>query len=139
MKQRMQNSYGKRISDPLGPESCADTARDSVKRRRDRPYRDRQQSGKSRSKELSGHEACHDVSVLDQTGRTRVGSINFYSPSHARRNYEPVISCRQRFSLGVKTMTYVMTKPCPICKKQLTKQHPTETVTCSCGNHVWQG
>jgi hypothetical protein len=36
-------------------------------------------------------------------------------------------------------MTYVMTKPCPICKKQLIKQHPTETVTCSCGNHVWQG
>jgi hypothetical protein len=90
-------------------------------------------------KKLSGHVACHDVSVLDQTGRTRVGSINFYSPSPARRNYELVISYRQRFSLGVKTMTYVMTKPCPICKKQLTKQHPTETVTCSCGNHVWQG
>jgi hypothetical protein len=38
-----------------------------------------------------------------------------------------------------KTMTYVMTKPCPICKKQLTKQQPTETVTCCCGKHVWQG
>ena len=28
-------------------------------------------------KKLAGHEACHDVSVLDQTGRTQVGSINF--------------------------------------------------------------
>ncbi len=36
-------------------------------------------------------------------------------------------------------MTYVMTKPCPVCKKQLTKQTPTDTVPCSCGNHVWQG
>ena len=36
-------------------------------------------------------------------------------------------------------MTYVMTKPCPICEKQLTKQQPTETVKCGCGNHVWQG
>jgi hypothetical protein len=47
-------------------------------------------------KKLAGHEARHDVSVLDQTGRTRVGSINFYSPSHARRNYELVIGCRHR-------------------------------------------
>jgi hypothetical protein len=47
-------------------------------------------------KELAGHEPCHDVSVLDQTGRTRVGSINVYSPSHARRDYELVISCRHR-------------------------------------------
>jgi hypothetical protein len=36
-------------------------------------------------------------------------------------------------------MTYVMTKPCPICKKQFTKQQPTETVGCACGSHVWQG
>jgi len=36
-------------------------------------------------------------------------------------------------------MKYVMTKPCPVCKKQLTKQQPTETVACPCGNHVWQG
>lgn len=33
-------------------------------------------------------------------------------------------------------MTYVMTKPCPICKTQLTKQQPTETVTCCCGRHI---
>jgi hypothetical protein len=26
-------------------------------------------------------------------------------------------------------MTYVMTKPCPICKRQLTKQEPTDSVT----------
>jgi hypothetical protein len=36
-------------------------------------------------------------------------------------------------------MTYVMTKPCPICRKQMTKQQPTETLACVCGNHVWQG
>ena len=29
-------------------------------------------------------EACPGVSVLDQTGRTWVGSINSYSPSHTR-------------------------------------------------------
>jgi len=59
----------------------------------------RQQSCKSARavpKKLAGDEARHDVSVLDQTGRTRVGSINFYSPSHARRNYELVIGCRHR-------------------------------------------
>lgn len=36
-------------------------------------------------------------------------------------------------------MTYVMTKPCPVCKQQLTKKLPTETVQCACGKHVWQG
>lgn len=36
-------------------------------------------------------------------------------------------------------MTYVMTKPCPICKRQLTKSVPTESVPCACGKHVWQG
>ena len=35
-------------------------------------------------------------------------------------------------------MTPVMTKPCPLCAKQLTKQKPTDTVQCPCG-HVWQG
>jgi|HubBroStandDraft_6_1064221.scaffolds.fasta_scaffold02083_2 hypothetical protein len=35
-------------------------------------------------------------------------------------------------------MVYTMTKPCPICKQQLTKQKPTETVVCICGQHVWQ-
>jgi hypothetical protein len=36
-------------------------------------------------------------------------------------------------------MTYVMTKPCPVCRQQLTKQRPTDTVPCPCGKHVWQG
>jgi hypothetical protein len=36
-------------------------------------------------------------------------------------------------------MTYVMTKPCPVCKQQLTKPRPTDTVPCTCGHHVWQG
>ena len=36
-------------------------------------------------------------------------------------------------------MTHVMTKPCPICKRQLTKRQPTDTVQCACGKHVWQG
>jgi hypothetical protein len=36
-------------------------------------------------------------------------------------------------------MTYVMTKPCPICKGQLIKKVPTETVHCACGKHIWQG
>jgi len=36
-------------------------------------------------------------------------------------------------------MTYVMTKPCPICKQQLTKKVPTDTVQCACGKHIWQG
>jgi hypothetical protein len=35
-----------------------------------------------------------------------------------------------------KTMIYTMTKPCPICNQQLTKQKPTETVPCICGQHV---
>ena len=38
-----------------------------------------------------------------------------------------------------KVMTYVMTKPCPVCKRQLSKKVPTETVQCTCGQHVWQG
>jgi hypothetical protein len=38
-----------------------------------------------------------------------------------------------------KTMTYMMTKPCPVCRQQLTKRRPTDTVHCSCGKHVWQG
>ena len=42
-------------------------------------------------------------------------------------------------SVRGKNMTYVMTKPCPICKRQLTKQGPTDTVHCACGKHVWQG
>jgi hypothetical protein len=36
-------------------------------------------------------------------------------------------------------MTYVVTKPCPICKRQLTKQEPTDTVYCTCGKYVWPG
>ncbi len=36
-------------------------------------------------------------------------------------------------------MTYVMTKPCPICSRQLTKDKPTDTVQCPCGKHTWQG
>lgn len=35
-------------------------------------------------------------------------------------------------------MTYVMTKPCAICKRQLTKREPTETVPCVCGKPTWQ-
>src|SRR5260370_41133235 len=30
-------------------------------------------------------------------------------------------------------MTYVMTKPCPICKQQLTKKLPTDVLQCPCG------
>ncbi len=52
-------------------------------------------------------------------------------------NHEPVISLKD--ALGAKIMTYVMTKPCPVCKQQLTKQRPTDTVPCTCGHHVWQG
>lgn len=36
-------------------------------------------------------------------------------------------------------MTYVMTKPCPICSRQLIKDKPTDTVQCPCGKHTWQG
>jgi|HubBroStandDraft_2_1064218.scaffolds.fasta_scaffold14169_2 hypothetical protein len=42
-------------------------------------------------------------------------------------------------NLEAKLMTYVMTKPCPVCRQQLIKQRPTETVQCTCGKHVWQG
>ena len=42
-------------------------------------------------------------------------------------------------SRGVRLMIYTMTKPCPICKQQLTKQKPTESVPCLCGHHIWQG
>src|SRR3989442_5406046 len=37
-------------------------------------------------------------------------------------------------SVRGKIMTYVMTKPCPICKRQLTKQGPTDTVNCPAVN-----
>src|SRR5215469_14541436 len=40
---------------------------------------------------------------------------------------------------GVAVMTYVMTKPCPVCRQQLVKPRPTDTVRCTCGKHVWQG
>jgi hypothetical protein len=36
-------------------------------------------------------------------------------------------------------MTYVMTKPYRICKKQLTKQEPPNTVYCTCENYIWPG
>ena len=36
-------------------------------------------------------------------------------------------------------MTYVMTKPCPICTRQLIKQEPTDSVNCTCGKCVWPG
>ena len=35
-------------------------------------------------------------------------------------------------------MTHVMTKPCPVCKQQITKRQPTDTVLCTCGKHVWR-
>jgi hypothetical protein len=38
-----------------------------------------------------------------------------------------------------KVTTYVMTKPCPVRKQQLTKKVPTDTVRCACGQHIWQG
>lgn len=40
---------------------------------------------------------------------------------------------------GAKIMTPVMTKPCPVCRQQLTKARPTDTVHCACGKHIWQG
>lgn len=40
---------------------------------------------------------------------------------------------------SVETKDTVMTKPCPICKRQLVKKEPTDTVRRVCGNHVWQG
>jgi hypothetical protein len=46
---------------------------------------------------------------------------------------------KRRHQSGSQIMTYVMTKPCPVCKQQLTKQRPTDTVQCTCGKHVWQG
>jgi hypothetical protein len=54
-------------------------------------------------------------------GRRRASQINRWVPT------------------GVAVMTYVMTKPCPVCKQQLTKKTPTETLPCACGKHVWQG
>ncbi len=36
-------------------------------------------------------------------------------------------------------MTYVMTKLCPICKRQLVRQEPTVSVNCTCGKYVWPG
>jgi len=48
--------------------------------------------------------------------------------------FDQVVSVRRR-----NVMTYVMTKPCPVCKQQLTKKVPTDTVQCACGKHVWQG
>lgn len=44
-----------------------------------------------------------------------------------------------QYAKEVQAMTYVMTKPCPICKQQLTKRRPTDSVQCACGKHVWQG
>ena len=66
----------------------------------------RQQSCKEPSlRRWQGGEACHDVSVLDQTGRIRVSSIKFYSPSYARRNYELLTgSCHRVIQSRTKTM-----------------------------------
>ena len=35
-------------------------------------------------------------------------------------------------------MTYVMAKPCLVCKQQLTKKAPSDSVQCACGKHVWE-
>ena len=45
----------------------------------------------------------------------------------------------EKGNLRANSMIYVITKPCPVCKQQLTKQRPTDTVHCPCGKHVWQG
>jgi len=50
---------------------------------------------------------------------------------HVDKRFRPEGRC--------KIMTYVMTKPCPVCKQQLTKRVPTDTVQCACGKHAWQG
>jgi hypothetical protein len=55
------------------------------------------------------------------------------------RNVHGFLERRPLLKGRPKVMTYVMTKPCPVCKQQLTKKVPTDTVQCACGKHVWQG
>jgi len=66
---------------------------------------------------------------------TSLGQQGYQAPYLVVGNVHTEYSVKQ----GVKVMTYVMTKPCPICKQQLTKKVPTDTVQCPCGKHVWQG
>jgi hypothetical protein len=77
----------------------------------------------------------YKMSVLDQTPSSRGASIQ--SVETAPLN--PAIVGKAPKAEGISRMTYTMTKPCPICKQQLTKQKPTDSVACACGNHVWQG
>jgi hypothetical protein len=67
--------------------------------------------------------------------------INGLTEQQSPRSMFEKAASLERFCLmqGAQIMTYVMTKPCPVCKQQLTKQRPTDTVPCSCGHHVWQG
>ena len=38
-----------------------------------------------------------------------------------------------------KTGMNMWRRNCPICRQQLEKKHPTETVPCCCGKYVWKG
>ena len=63
-----------------------------------------------------------------------------FTPLEKERHFSgtPRAGAKSGFA-GDVIMTYIMTKPCPICAQQLIKQKPTDTVPCSCGKHVWLG
>jgi hypothetical protein len=34
---------------------------------------------------------------------------------------------------------YMWQKECPVCRQQLEKKLPTETIPCPCGKYIWKG
>jgi hypothetical protein len=43
------------------------------------------------------------------------------------------------FSLEEKMAIDMWQKKCPVCRQQMEKKLPTETVSCPCGKYVWKG
>ena len=42
-------------------------------------------------------------------------------------------------SLEEKMVINMWQKKCPVCRQQMEKKLPTETVSCPCGKYVWKG
>jgi hypothetical protein len=89
----------------------------------------------------SRHKLCHfraaDFVIPSEGHEPSSQGASIQSVETAPLN--PAIVGKAPKAEGISRMTYTMTKPCPICKQQLTKQKPTDSVACACGNHVWQG
>jgi hypothetical protein len=82
--------------------------------------------------------ACANVQ-RPHLGPTSLGQNGPQTDNSSGTQRAPVLGQGALARRENKVMTYVMTKPCPVCKQQLTKKVPTDTVQCACGQHVWQG